>query len=229
MKKLMVLALVLSLVGLASATSITVVNSSFELDSSGNQITGGVGDITTDSLGWNEIRTGVIDWYPHVSCDDGTTPYMPDGVGFLMLKAQGFQSPTVPDNQNSLVWQVLDGETYSEGLTYTFSFVSARNGTGNLSGDAILSYEDGTGALVDLANAIFIPTVIKGEGEWEEFSVSYTVLAGDDCIGKNIGLKFQEYWGQQWLAVDAVQLSVIPEPATMLILGLGGLFLRRRK
>jgi hypothetical protein len=58
--------------------------------------------------------------------------------------------------------------------------------------------------------------------EWATYSWDYTIDAGADA------LKFVPLWGGG-ASVGYDNLSIVPEPATMVLLGLGGLLLRRKK
>ena len=76
-----------------------------------------------------------------------------------------------------------------------------------------------------------------GDGEsysWIEYTVDYTVGAGDPAIGKNLGFSYvntsniAEDWGS-WAGVDNVRLEFIPEPCSLALFALGTLTLLRRK
>ena len=58
--------------------------------------------------------------------------------------------------------------------------------------------------------------------EWATYSWDYTIAAGADA------LKFVAIWGGG-ASVGYDNLSIVPEPATMALLGLGALVLRRKK
>ena len=112
------------------------------------------------------------------------------------------------------IYQILD-ETFVENETYTLSVWVGQPWEGYASGwELSFTGEDHT---VDL---------IKKIGEaglaWEQISLDYTATAAD--AGKKIGIKM---WSNEEVAFDDVTL--VPEPATMLLLGLGGLALLRRK
>ncbi|MBC8378865.1 MAG: PEP-CTERM sorting domain-containing protein [Planctomycetes bacterium] len=59
-------------------------------------------------------------------------------------------------------------------------------------------------------------------GSWATYSWDYTIAAGADA------LKFVPLWGGG-ASVGYDNLSIVPEPATMALLGLGALVLRRKK
>ena len=75
-------------------------------------------------------------------------------------------------------------------------------------------------------------------GEWYEFSVvsfppNPTIEAGDHILVSVIGVSegsfdLNLYGSDGETLVDHVTIMVVPEPVTIALLGLGGLFLRRR-
>ena len=64
---------------------------------------------------------------------------------------------------------------------------------------------------------------------WEWNTYGLTVTPGAAADGKQLGIAFAVVTGnaKSYIHYDNVQL--VPEPATMLIMGLGGLLIRRRK
>ena len=80
---------------------IMVPNFSFELDENGVQLTEHAGDITADSLAWNEVLAGTGCLRPFISTGD-TSPYVPNGSSYLMLKDDDSDGETY----FSLVWQI---------------------------------------------------------------------------------------------------------------------------
>ncbi|HEX5223108.1 MAG TPA: PEP-CTERM sorting domain-containing protein [Verrucomicrobiae bacterium] len=81
----------------------------------------------------------------------------------------------------------------------------------------------------DFVNRSAAWTTAESQAGWTQISLSYTVLAGSSAIGHTIGVGF---WLGDDASVDDASLTVVPEPTTGMLLGLGGLALlnyRRRR
>ena len=211
--------------GASQADPITVPNFSFELDENGIHIIGFVGDITADSLAWNEVIPGSAYMRPFIRCE--AAPYVPDGDSYLMMKDDDRDG----ENYLSLTWQILTGETIVGDDTYLLTFNAIQHGGSGGNVLATLVYDDGTtlgGATI--YGETFTITANDDPGEpWDEFMVSFTVPTDATYIGEDIGIKFEQTI-QDWAQVDNVRLELIPEPMTIALFGLGALgMLRRRK
>ncbi len=112
------------------------------------------------------------------------------------------------------IYQILD-DTFVEGVTYTLSVWAGQPWEGYASGWWLyFTTEDHT---VELAEASGTAGL-----SWEQVGLAYTATAAD--AGKKIGIKI---WGDEEVSFDDV--SLIPEPATLGLLGLGALMLRRKR
>ncbi len=65
-------------------------------------------------------------------------------------------------------------------------------------------------------------TAAESQAAWQQISLSHTVLPDAPEIGHPIGVAF---WGGDDGAVDDATLTVVPEPTTILLVGIGGLAL----
>jgi hypothetical protein len=72
-------------------------------------------------------------------------------------------------------------------------------------------------------------TAVQSQAGWTQISLTHTVLPGAPEIGHNIGVGF---WAGDDAGLDDASLSVVPEPATGLLFGAGGISMlawRRRQ
>jgi hypothetical protein len=129
------------------------------------------------------------------------------------------EPPTVPAiyTTGDHVWQDLSA-AFAEGETYEFS-IDVGTSTGGDFDWTIYIYDVTTGYTSPLATE---SGVIPGESQWYRQSVSYTATAAE--ADHNIGIGFT---GGYYAMFD--NASVIPEPATLCLLGLGALMFRRRR
>jgi hypothetical protein len=129
---------------------------------------------------------------------------------------------------------------FEAGMTYTFSLWAQNDEVLDNSNGVFLYIFDGTVAFSDansLASVLHtaIPqrtagmTAAQSQANWGLISLSHTVAAGAPEIGHPVGVGF---FARRDSAVDDALLDVVPEPATMMLVGMSGLTvlgLRRRR
>ncbi len=74
----------------------------------------------------------------------------------------------------------------------------------------------------DFVNRGPLMTTAESIANWTKISLNYYVAPGSPVIGNPIGVAF---WGGPDGAVEDATLSAVPEPTTMILVGLGGLSL----
>ena len=187
--------------------------------------------ITTGS--WAYINTaqgtGDTDWE-----SDGTTSYQSWVANDGSYAGGEYPSAAHSGNyyvdlNNAYIGQAL-GETYVENNVYTLSFwITTHDDPGNTNERYYAFFTDG-----GVSNGIAITESLKSSGyqsvpnddTWHQYTLEYTATATD--AGKAVGVSFFGYYETY---IDDVQLSVIPEPATLglvAVLG-GGILVIRRK
>jgi hypothetical protein len=116
-------------------------------------------------------------------------------------------------------WQEM-GNAFvcAAGTTYTLDLVY--NSTGWVGAGINLKYMDSSWGYVNYEWVSLLSSSTEGTGTWTPFSYTFTTPAGTGLTEVKFAMGG---WGS--LSVDNVN---VPEPITMLLLGLGGLVLRKR-
>ncbi len=203
MKKVIVsLMAVLLCVSAANATILiggSVQNGDFEDPTTGKVMVES-GNVPSWSV-WTEVAT---------ASNDTGTDTIAGGVAGVDTRILFIQPGGAVKNMTT---ETIDaGETF----TYSLDFTTA----GRSPADIALVYEDAGVFNVIAGTTLTINAVGTVDG-------SFTALAGEAYIGKAIGVGLIS--GGSWPEVDNATLTLVPEPATMMLLGLGGLLLRKRR
>lgn len=119
---------------------------------------------------------------------------------------------------------------FQAGRTYTFSIWAQNDEVLNDTNGAFLYIFDGTVPFSDansLASGLFTAinqrqpgmTAAQSQANWTQISISHTVALGAPEIGHPVGVGF---FARRDTALDDARLtSIVPEPATVLFVGLG--------
>jgi hypothetical protein len=210
MKKIVVLftvlALVVSVHALTVPQSLTVVNGSFEdPDTAGGEYDNGLGGFP----GWTEVGGSATSGHQKII----TSALASDGVQIAQIRG---------------LWTVLDTSGITQILTDTFEA-----GTYKLTFDGVSLGGTNAKAMILAGSDIIASDTFDLGAEMAAYSVLVTLDGSEAAIGQTIGIRLQNYAGgggaANLIGFDNVRMDIVPEPATMALLALGGLFLRRRK
>jgi len=169
-------------------------------------------DAAYDSTRRPTPRTGnqAMHGYSHYNGQETSAVFEADKIYRFSVWAQGDSDA---DGNTSRVWlYIYDGSIpFTEADSLNFA-----------------RYAPDTG---DFVNRVDGSTIAESQANWTQITLSHTVLAGAPEIGNPVGVAF---WGAGDSAVDDASLRVVdvPEPTTVLLVGLGGILLlgsRRRE
>ncbi len=170
-----------------------------------NQLVFDNADFEDGLTGWGQAGAGTVFSSP-------ATGGNPDGYGIMDQTSGGGWGVLVATDAGIPLASL--GLTAGETYTFTMDMIQLA-GTGN----AGLKLESWAGGVnLDYTADMVVPIT----SEWATYSWDYTINAAADAI------KCVAIWGGS-SSVGYDNLSVVPEPTTMALLGLGGLLLRRRK
>jgi len=227
MKKLVICVAVLGMVWTSSAMAdpVALVNPGFELPAWDAQVNGFDGQYSNhpDVPGWEDD----CDVFPSPPDKPRSGVLAPNVNGHTGIYA-GFLIDQAVETEN-VMWQ-LTGKTIAAGEVYTLTVWAHAKWTGQNMKLSLFS-DDGLGNHTEVAVSAAIP--VPGDEVWREYSEKFTIAAGSPAIDKTLGIAIehieQEAGVNHWMSYDDVTLDVVPEPATMMLLGLGSLALLRRR
>jgi hypothetical protein len=203
---LRVAVLVLGFVSSGQAALITVINHSFEQPG------------TAKIVGWDNAGSDIPGWKSDTTATgsgiESDWPGSTDGVwaGFVM-------------NGDPAIYNLTD-HIIQAGEQFTLRVDAQDNWSASPPGMlAIALYYDNAGSRVELAS-----TTVQTWWGWTTYDLSHPIAGLG--VGNRIGIQLMNVTpdhDSSWIGLDNVRLDVIPEPATIALLSLGILGIRRTR
>lgn len=220
MRNLALTALVL-LIAVSFAQANLIVDNSFETDTSPDY-----GDGSSTNGQWYRYGSGVV--------AVGASPAAEDGSYSFRTSARN-----TSDNEYGMIYQFMDGSNIAQGETYTIDGYTLRRATrgqfrmrvwGWTGTPVINNYGDPTGGTYDVLLDTGNLTNDSMNDAW--FKVSDTFSTAEDY--DQIEVLFMVNYVRDYSASSGSygcwdNVSLTPEPATMGLLGIGGLVMLRRR
>lgn len=188
----------------------TIVNPSFEADA----VPGFPGYLTGEITGWHSsVATHGINDAAGPFYDPSVNGPVPDGekVAFVQMSDSSHVFDSKPGDG-------LSGLTVGDPYTFSF-FTNARDGNeAPMQIEALLDYGSGFTTVVPLTDVEVTP-------EFVELSAPFVAQGTDAAIRFSITTSMND----ETILLDHVTVTLIPEPTSLGLLGLGGLGLLRRR
>ena len=217
MKRVFVLLMVAALATAAQAVDISSEFVNIDFDSGITHIATGFDNPTADIIGWND--------YPaHPLQDAGVEGpaawWIPDD--YAHENAAFMKSGDAAYNMSSYVIQADD--------VFTISYIAGVwgwEGSGDGRGEwtASLFYDDPANVIGTYVQDYYW----LGVGDVVRFTDAVGITATPESVGGTLGILMQNTTGDKIAQFDELTVSVVPEPATLSLLGLGALALLRKR
>ena len=207
MKKILLMLVAISLMA-GSAMALTVADGSFE----GLVADGGWAYAEVASAWGYTYYSG----WPWVAAAYAPMGNGSDGTGWVELNA-GYIHQTISGATAGATYSV---EAWSAGYYYA---AVEDNPLTTATDETASAYENGMYIYIDGSNISgFVNTSgnVEGFSAWAAYSYEFVAPA------ESFELKF---YGRSETFLDQVSITLVPEPVTLALLGVGGLFLRRKK